>query len=590
MIQVEFVYYPVTFAYMKLRIVWLCLGLALFTKVAAQSTYPGTDFSSPLPIPLSLAGNFGEIRPNHFHAGFDLRTNNREGMSVMAAADGYVSRIKISPYGYGKAIYIQHPNGYTSVYGHLSVLKDSIGRLSKAAQYAKQSFELDTLLSPGLLPVKKGDIIALSGNTGGSQGPHLHFEIRETATEMPVNPYFFGYSINDKVAPRITEIVVYPLGPEATVNHSNQLKKIKPVFSKNGYSYQKGDSVSVCGPVGFGISCYDQESGSYNHNGVFSIELLAGGKRVYYHQMEKFKFDNARYVNAHIDFAEKQKHNTIIQKCFLSKNDQLGIYSGVVNHGYINFNDDTVHWITFVVKDFYGNTARLPLKVHSNTKTLNGNEKQQPKSPLQDCFSDFSYPDNPYFQVKIPAGALYDDYAFVATAENKEHSQYAIVHLLDETQAVQKPIQLKIRAANMPLALQDKACLIQLIKGEKMVYAGGSYENGWVAGQVKNLGTYSIAVDTLAPQLKLLGKTIGNLPLDYSKSTIVAVKATDQLSGIVSYKASIDNKWVLCEYEVKKNLLYYTFDDTIATGIHDFKLIVSDDKNNSSVIAFQFKR
>src|ERR1043165_6921117 len=301
------------------RLIFLLLPALLhFNTLFAQENYPKNDFRSPVDTAISLAGNFGEIRPNHFHAGFDIRTNGREGMPVYAVADGYVSRIKISAYGYGKALYISHPNGYTTVYGHLRELDSDIGLFLKKLQYAKQAFEVDTLLSPGVLPVKKGELIALSGNTGGSQEPHLHFEVRDSKTEMPINPYLFGYRIADTVKPRITQLAVYPMDGQSTVNGKHLSKKIAPVYKKGKYTFLKGDTITVSGNIGFGIECYDTENRAASRNAVYSIELQSGGKRVFYYEMKQFSFENSRYVNAHIDYASKQKHDTKIKKCFLS--------------------------------------------------------------------------------------------------------------------------------------------------------------------------------------------------------------------------------------------------------------------------------
>ncbi|HEY0030307.1 MAG TPA: M23 family metallopeptidase, partial [Bacteroidia bacterium] len=312
-----------------------------FYPIFAQNAYPQNDFRSPVDSTLGLAGNFGEIRPNHFHAGFDIRTNNREGMPIYAVADGYVSRIKISAYGYGKALYIAHTNGYTTVYGHLKIFNAGIQNFTEKVQYSKESFEVDTALSSIQLPVKKGDFIGFSGNTGGSQGPHLHFEVRDTKTETPVNPYFFGFKVNDTVKPRITQLAIYPMDEKASINGKHAAKKIAPVYSKGKYTYLKTDTISVNGAIGFGIECYDTETKSTNKNSVFSIELQSGGKRIFYYELEKFTFENARYVNAHVDYASKQLHNTKIQKCFLAKNNQLGIYKNVINNGVLEFNDDS---------------------------------------------------------------------------------------------------------------------------------------------------------------------------------------------------------------------------------------------------------
>lgn len=352
---------------MSKRYFFVVFFLQLICILSAQTIYPTGFFVCPVDCTLNLTGNFGEIRPNHLHAGFDIKTNNHEGMEVYAAADGYISRIKISPYGYGKALYINHANGYTTVYAHLQSLNGAIGTYATTIQFRKESFEIDTLLPVGLLSVKKGDLIALSGNTGGSGGPHLHFEIRDTKTEAPINPYCFGYTVKDKVKPVITELAIFPIGEKATVNGKRTTKKIKPINRNGIYSLNKQDSITVNGSIGFGVECFDSETGSSNKNAVYSIELQSGGKRIYYHELEKFTFENGRFVNAHIDFSETQKHKDILQKSFLSKNNQLGIYKDVINGGVIDFNDDAVHWIKYIIKDFVGNTTEVMLKVRSTS-------------------------------------------------------------------------------------------------------------------------------------------------------------------------------------------------------------------------------
>ena len=560
-------------------------------SVFAQNVYPKNDFRSPVDTTLTLAGNFGEIRPNHFHAGFDIRTNNREGMPIYSIADGFISRIKISAYGYGKALYIEHPNGYTSVYGHLKNLDGDIDAFTKKVQYLNESYEIDTILAPTLLPVKKGELIGLSGNTGGSQGPHLHFEIRDSKTEMPINPYYFGYLISDTVKPRITQLAIYPLNETTTINGKNLSKKIAPVYKKGKYTYLKQDSISVNGKIGFGIECCDTETKSTNKNGVFSIELQSGGKRIYYHELETFTFENSRYVNAHIDYESKQKYGTKIQKCYISKNNKIGIYKDVINSGAIEFDDDSIHWIKFIIKDYVGNTTELMLKVKGNTS----NKKSDLPKPIPNNYFDCGKENkfvSPEALITIPPDSLYDDVAFysypriVSTKETFSPLQ----QVLKDEIALQKSYTLSLKPIRLNDSLKTKVCIVSVNDKGRKSYEGGAYSDGWVTTKTKEFGTFAIGIDTIAPKLKPAFKTVKEQITDLSKAKKIGIIASDNLSGIRKYRATIDGKWVLIEYEFKQNLLFYTFDDKIAEGIHEFKIEVTDDKENKSILTLIFKR
>ncbi|MGL5889408.1 MAG: M23 family metallopeptidase, partial [Bacteroidia bacterium] len=248
-----------------------------------QTNYPKNYFQTPIDAPLLLAGNFGELRPNHFHAGIDITTQGKEGIAIFAAAEGYVSRIRISPFGYGKALYITHPNGYTTVYGHLRNFNKDIGMYAERNQYEAELFEIDITVPPGALPVKKGEIIARSGNTGGSGGPHLHFEIRDTKTEDALNPLLFGLPVADKVAPTIVRVAIIPLDANARVNGKNQkkyiaLKSLKGIF----VPATAADTLPrISGRIGFAVDAYDKESTPHGKNGVYGIRLSINGSDVY---------------------------------------------------------------------------------------------------------------------------------------------------------------------------------------------------------------------------------------------------------------------------------------------------------------------
>ncbi len=567
---------------MQKRILFILAVQLFHTLILAQTPYPADYFCSPVKCDLSLVGNFGEIRPNHLHAGFDIRTNGKEGMPIYAVADGYVSRIKISPKGYGKALYINHPNGYTSVYAHLQSFNGIIGIKAKNIQYSKESFEVDSLLSVNEIYVKKGDLIALSGNTGGSEGPHLHFEIRDTKTEAPINPYFFGYSIKDNVKPGITGLVIYPVGKTASVNGKVLPQKLKPLYNSLGYYFNKSDSITVNGDIGFGIECYDSETGSTNKNSVFSIEVQSRGKRIYYSEMEKVPFENSRYVNAHIDYVEKQKNNAKIQKLFLSKNNQLGIYKDVINNGIVNFTDDASHWIKFIVKDYAGNTTELILKVKSTSKS---NVKEVAENPLALCFDCLK--DNQYkkedIEINVQANSLYDDLNFKISRSAQVKGTYSMLyHIQDDKTAVQKAYNLSIKADKLPVSVQSKAFIISINNKGKRIYEGGTFSNGWVSTQTKTFGNFAIAIDTIGPAIKPVFKVTDKTNVDMRKVKSVSFKVSDNLSGIKKYRATIDGGWVLCEFDPKRDLMFIELDSNLKAGKHTLKLELTDERGNTS--------
>ena len=567
----------------------------LYFTLPAQTNYPKNDFRSPVDTTMSLAGNFGEIRPNHFHAGFDIRTNNREGMPIYAVADGYVSRIKISAFGYGKALYITHPNGYTTVYGHLLNFDNDIQTLANKIQYLEESYEIDTILSPVILTVKKGELIGLSGNTGGSQGPHLHFEVRDSNSEMPINPYYFGYIIPDTVKPRITQIAIYPLNESASINGKNSPKKITPIYKKGNYSFLKSDTITANGNIGFAIECHDTETRSTNKNSVFSIELQSGGKRIYYQELEKFTFENARYVNAHIDYESKQKYGSKIQKCFVSKNNESGIFKDVIDRGAIQFNDDSTHWIRFIIKDYIGNTTELTLKVKgSSNRILSKISKERkndsPDHKMIDCLQENKF-NTADFRITIPAAAMYDDVILNYSKKGNMPGTYCpLYQIMDDETPLQKYVSIGIKAIVLADSLQSKACIVSYNKKGKKNYEGGTFSEGWLNTQTKTFGSFSISIDTIAPKIKVYSKQIKDKKFDFSKSKTIGILASDNLSGIRKYRATIDGKWVLCEYEFKKNLLFYTFDQSITKGEHFFQIEVTDDKQNTSILSFVFIR
>ena len=281
----------------------------------SQSKYPTDYFRNPLDIPIYLAGSFGELRSNHFHAGIDIKTKGKEGLIVRAVADGFVSRIKVQQFGYGKAIYITHPNGYTSVYGHLKNFNKEIDKFVKKTQYEKENYATGNLyFKENRFPIKKGEIIAYSGDTGGSSGPHLHFEIRNTATESILNPLLFGLKVMDNIPPTIRFLKVYSLLEDSRINQ--QQKSFQIPLKKIGIGNYITDRISASGTIGFGIDVFDQFNNATNKNGIYSLEMKVNGKTTYYHTLETFTFSESKFLNLHIDYAHYKKYKKRFQKTY----------------------------------------------------------------------------------------------------------------------------------------------------------------------------------------------------------------------------------------------------------------------------------
>ena len=354
---------------MRFAAILFLISPLLFPKLTVGQNHPQGYFIAPLENKLLLAGNFAEIRSNHFHGGLDLRTEGREGKRVLAAAEGYVSRIKISASGYGKCLYITHPNGYTTVYGHLKILSGDIRKYCLKEQHRREKYEVDLIIDPGVLKVNQGDLVALSGNTGGSQAPHLHFEIRD-GSSCPLNPLNFGFNIVDGIYPRYKKLVIYPMDDSSYVNGVSKPKKLATY--RNGRKTTISSSVKILakGNIGFGISFFDQMMGSGNIIDPYIVELLKDSTIIYQHKLDKFCFHETRYLNSHIDYHEKIKNGLKIHQCFVDPNNKLGIYSNMVNNGIVNFSKPGGQKFTYKITDHEGNTSVFNFEVfYDSTRT-----------------------------------------------------------------------------------------------------------------------------------------------------------------------------------------------------------------------------
>ncbi len=558
----------------NLNFLLLLIGSLCFS----QNDLPTDYFSDPLEIPMVLAGNFGEMRANHFHSGLDIKTEQREGLAVYAPADGYVSRINVQHYGYGKALYILHPNGYTTVYGHLKSFAGAIEKYVKDTQYAKETFEVELFPEKTLLPIKKGDLIAYTGNTGGSGGPHLHYEIRD-ASQRPMNPLLFGVKIPDSEKPIISAVFAYPIGEDAHVNHSRERTKLRLIKQKDG-NY-KTENVEAFGKIGIGITTFDQQDGASNKNGTYKINTRFNGTEKFEVLFNKFDFSETRYLNRYTDYNYYQTNKSMVQKLFRESNNPLSIITKENDNGYLIVKDSLSSIFTIEAEDFSGNLMQVSIPI------VGRKMDSLPARPEQKT-DDYIYADHATsitkgkFSIYIPANSLYEDTYLDIRDEGD------ILKFHEDVIPIHSNISITADISNFNEGDRDKLYIGRLnYKGEP--YYTSTKRNGdKLTAKTRTFGSYTVAMDTNPPTIKPLnfdeGKWISN-------QNFLNVKITDDLSGISSYRGTINGKFILMEYDYKKDVLTYNFNDNVNLETeNNFKLIVIDNVGNSATFEAKFFR
>jgi len=543
-----------------------------------QQKHPTKDFRNPLDIPTVLAGTFGELRTNHFHAGIDIKTQRKEGLNVYAVGDGYVSRIKVALWGYGKVIYVDHPNGYTSVYAHLSKFGNGIETYVKKRQYQKERYETGNIFpKKGEIPVKKGQVIAFTGSTGGFVAPHLHYEIRNTKTEKIINPLLFGIQVKDTIAPKIKGLIVYPLTDSSRVNQHNNKSLLG--FKKIKEHLYTTNRITASGPIGFGINVYDQLNGAYNKNGVYSIEMRVNGHKVYHHNLETFSFKESKYINLLIDYTHYAAYKKKFQRTHKVEKNQLKIYKNLLHDGVVHVKNGFNYSIEIIVSDFAGNssTVKIPVKGVQNNAIFKQKKDTTAYKIIAGKFHKWS---KKGVSIAFPKNTFYNDLFLDFDVQD------SIVKIHEPTVPLNKSYTLTFDVSKYSEKEKSQMYIANINNKRYPSYQNTRKKKDKFYTTTKTLGKFTLATDKQKPTIYLKNFKSEKWITKHSE---IIVKISDKGTGIKSYRATLDGAWILMEYDLKKKQIVYQFKDKELIGAkHLLKIEVEDNVGNTNTLNATF--
>lgn len=550
-----------------------------------KAEYPKDYFRAPVEGEVRLSGTFGELRSNHFHSGIDIK--GFRGRKIVSAAEGYIYRINVRAGGYGNGLYIKHPNGYITVYGHLNSYSEEIADFVAQWQADNKQFEVDYYPDSTEFKVVKGQQVGTMGNTGYSFGPHLHFEIREAETDNPINPLHFGIQVPDSRAPLMNQLRVFGLDENTLTTHKETYNLQSA--SAGRYKVNKDTITINAERAGLGIKTYDLMDAVRNWNGVYKIEMLVDGEKQYQIELDEFSFEEWAYLNAHVDYQDVQENKSYFNRCYQMPGNQFSGYELAENKGIITLNEQKAKRIEIISSDFRGNKTRVgfwlkkaPGPLATRDQAFNYFLPHQQENQIN----------NYYLYLKFPEGIFYEDlemeYHFdQAQGPNLFSTTHSIHNPLTP---IHKSFEIAIRPSLIPEQLQEKAFIARCSKENRITNCGGEWEAGMLRTRVGGFGDYAVMIDTVPPSIQA-----EDFRADLRGRKSINFKATDDIgtSGRargLRYEASIDGQWVLLTYDLKYDRFTHTFEKNLASGEHVFRLEITDDKDNVAVFEKEFLR
>jgi len=550
-------------------VVLTSLLLVEFNTAGADEKRAALNYRLPINLPVSLSGNYGELRATHFHAGVDFRVGGVSGQPLFAAEEGYISRVSVSPGGYGNALYIDHPDGKTTLYGHMHELSPKIAMWVREQQYSKESFSINLYPQPDLFPIKRGEIIGKAGNSGSSGGPHLHFEVRDSKTQLPLNPIKeAAIKVIDNIPPQIQKVNIYSISGVAS------LPQREIIYSLNE-SVQ--NVLTVTDTFYVAVLGIDKQNNTVARLAVAKYSYFLDGEKIFSFVPEKIPFDQGRYINSVVEYSEKQERGHSMIKSWVEPGGGIKSNIDAINDGLFILNDDQIHTLKIELSDEHGNVAQRSFKIKRGASYKPG--------ILSDTIRAKTGVVMPWFlpnrferddiRVTIPPGLLYSTIFFEYGSESLNGSQVWRVH--NNKTPLHGSAKVSIRV-NIPDTLSEKALIAIVNEKGEISSMGGSYSDGWLDAPMSSFGAFTVILDTIKPRVVPSFKEGANL----SGRSYIRFTVSDDLSGVAGYRATIDDKWILAAYDPKNRRVEVELrSDKIKKGErHIIVLSVNDNRGN----------
>lgn len=541
------------------------LTLAYAITLTLLTTYTSNaQYHSPIDYTITLAGNVGEIRSNHFHSGIDLKSLRGAKANIYSVHEGYVSRISISPTGYGNALYVTHTNGTTAVYGHLHSFNNRIQQYTTNKQKARKSFALNLYLTKDKLPVKAGEHIAYMGNTGSSMGPHLHFEIRDkhnSTLNLLTKKY---YHVPDNIAPTLYKVFVYQCDTIENLPVFTLTQILKPPFK---------DTIKISSKSYLAYELIDYKDGRTNTMGIYAMDQKIDGKTNFSFKIDHVNYATSRYMNTFIQYDRQKKSRKHVLRSYVSPNNLLHVYNSVIDRGLIS-PQDTIQRISTTLKDDNNNASTFRFIV-AKSKT----KRKRADLPQNYMVVNWAK-DNRIIkgdaEISIPKRALYQN----EIIEIEKNDSTLVIG--SSSIALQNFIYGKIKKL-VPFELQEKI-VVGLKRGRYMIACTTNYRFGEISFKTRNLGQFVITYDTIAPKIRPIypkGKII--------RGDQIRFHISDDLTGVKKYNVYVDDKWVIGEYDAKFNRLFFNITRQINPKTHQVRVEVEDSKGNKNSLKTEYK-